>query len=443
MGIRKNLLGACALYTISWFWVVLLSSQSVAQVETATPVIEEKPESFLLDAMCFAGNKPAMSRLDIFVQVGYNSLSFVKHDDRYSASYELTIGIYDSVGGLVVEKSWTEDITGVSFEQSVSTRPYSLTQRSFAVRPGQYVVSAILRDAESKTTRRITRHLLVSDYSIHRFSLSDIMLISRVTQLEGKRSLIPIIGGNVASVPDAFFAFFEAYNDTSADSVKLVATIANKKGEQALQVDTVYAIHRGKNELLMRIGNSSLGLGDYMLYIRAFPVPVKDTISANYLGTTNRTVSVVWRGIPRGVKDLDVAIEQLRYIAKDAELDSLKEATTTEEKQKRFFEFWKKRDPNPNTPRNEKMEEFYARVDYANKHFAHYIDGWRTDMGMVYVIFGPPNNVDRHPYDMDAKPYEIWSYYDMNHQFIFVDQTGFGDYKLLTPIWEVWRRPGN
>jgi GWxTD domain-containing protein len=107
------------------------------------------------------------------------------------------------------------------------------------------------------------------------------------------------------------------------------------------------------------------------------------------------------------------------------------------------MEFWKARDPNPNTPRNEKMEEHYARVEFANKHFKHYLDGWRTDMGMVYIIFGPPNNVERHPFDIDAKPYEIWSYYELNHQFIFVDQTGFGDYRLTTPIWDVWQRPRN
>lgn len=144
---------------------------------------------------------------------------------------------------------------------------------------------------------------------------------------------------------------------------------------------------------------------------------------------------------PRSVQDLDVAIEQLRYIAKDDELSILRDASTPEEKQTRFLEFWKKRDPNPNTPRNEKMEEFYARVEYANKHFSHYITGWKTDMGMIYIIFGAPNSVDRHPFEVDSKPYEVWSYYDLNYSFVFVDQTGFGDYRLESPLWEVWNRP--
>ena len=62
-----------------------------------------------------------------------------------------------------------------------------------------------------------------------------------------------------------------------------------------------------------------------------------------------------------------------------------------------------------------------------------------SDIGLVYVIFGAQSNIERHPYDMDAKPYEIWDYYDDNKQFVFVDNTGFGDYRLITPIWDTFR----
>ena len=86
------------------------------------------------------------------------------------------------------------------------------------------------------------------------------------------------------------------------------------------------------------------------------------------------------------------------------------------------------------------MEEYYSRVEYANKNFSHYQAGWKTDMGMVFILFGSPNNVERHPFDIDSKPYEIWSYYDYNRSVIFVDESGFGDYQLLTPIWDMLQR---
>ena len=58
-------------------------------------------------------------------------------------------------------------------------------------------------------------------------------------------------------------------------------------------------------------------------------------------------------------------------------------------------------------------------------------------MGYVYIMYGEPSSIERHPFEMDTKPYEIWTYYELNKQFIFVDDTGFGDYRLRNPMWDV------
>ena len=57
-------------------------------------------------------------------------------------------------------------------------------------------------------------------------------------------------------------------------------------------------------------------------------------------------------------------------------------------------------------------------------------------MGMVYIIYGEPNTIERYPFTENTKPYEIWQYYSANKEFIYVDETGFGDYKLAIPIWD-------
>ena len=62
-------------------------------------------------------------------------------------------------------------------------------------------------------------------------------------------------------------------------------------------------------------------------------------------------------------------------------------------------------------------------------------------MGMIYIVLGPPDNVDRHPFEYDSKPYEIWYYYDINRSFYFLDETGFGDYRLLNRNYD-WFRYG-
>jgi GWxTD domain-containing protein len=144
--------------------------------------------------------------------------------------------------------------------------------------------------------------------------------------------------------------------------------------------------------------------------------------------------------LPTTIRDIDKAVDQLRYIAKDEDMEFIRQGKDPDERKKRFQEFWQKRDPDPRTAQNELMEEYYARVSYANEHFSHFVDGWRTDMGMVYIRFGPPENIERHPFETDTRPYEVWYYYQLNRQFIFVDRNGFGDYRLNYPDLDLWGR---
>jgi hypothetical protein len=60
-------------------------------------------------------------------------------------------------------------------------------------------------------------------------------------------------------------------------------------------------------------------------------------------------------------------------------------------------------------------------------------------MGMVFIILGEPNDVERHPFEQGAKPYQIWYYYQQDRRFIFIDETGFGDYRLVYGWEELYR----
>jgi GWxTD domain-containing protein len=118
----------------------------------------------------------------------------------------------------------------------------------------------------------------------------------------------------------------------------------------------------------------------------------------------------------------------------------IKKSELFEDKMKRYINFWKAKDPSPNTMENEILNEYYRRVDYANDNFGNYFQGWRSDMGVIYITLGPPNNVERHPFEYNSKPYERWNYYVINRSFVFVDNTGFGDYRLINPDYGEWMR---
>ncbi len=165
--------------------------------------------------------------------------------------------------------------------------------------------------------------------------------------------------------------------------------------------------------------------------------PDKDPMSnARNVGTEVNKVYKKWM-------DNDVA-----YIITDQEKKAFKALTTDEERENFIENFWRRRDPNPDTEENEYREEYYERIAYANQHYASGIPGWKTDRGRVYIAHGKPDSVESHPsggsYDRPSwegggstttYPFEIWFYRHLEGvgdglEIEFVDPTGTGEYRM-------------
>jgi GWxTD domain-containing protein len=68
------------------------------------------------------------------------------------------------------------------------------------------------------------------------------------------------------------------------------------------------------------------------------------------------------------------------------------------EERKQFIEdFWKKRDPSPSTDENEFRDEYYNRIDKANRLFREGSSGWLTDRGRAYILLGDPERRNTYP----------------------------------------------
>jgi GWxTD domain-containing protein len=99
----------------------------------------------------------------------------------------------------------------------------------------------------------------------------------------------------------------------------------------------------------------------------------------------------------------------------------------------RFLEdFWRSRDPDPSTALNEFQREHLRRWNFTNQQFSRFRndDGWKTDRGRVYIIWGPPDDIERHPADISNVAWERWHYYSLEGgiEFIFADLSGFENY---------------
>ncbi|MBI1803541.1 MAG: GWxTD domain-containing protein [Ignavibacteriae bacterium] len=418
----------------------ILSSLVLAQTDSPDPTIPipDVPKLYF-DALNFSSEEPGQGRLDVYIEVPYEAIHFTKDNDIFRTAYDITIDVHDSTDKLVIEKFWTEKIETQNYDESISPQAGRVSQKSFTLHPGKYVITVQVTDRDTRNTIHDKRTITVHNFAQSPFAMSDMMLVNRLDTLAGKKVISPNISGNVADLNAGFFVFFELYNRIGADSARVMIDVRNVKGDVVQSDTSVGQVGAERKSTFIRVKDDKLVAGDYMLDASVEPLhTMSGTSVAGIKASTSRSFIIHWRGLPVSIVDLDLAIDQLQYMTDKEKIDEMKNAPP-EKKRDMFREFWKKRDPTPNTERNELMEEYYARVVYANKHFSHYLDGWKTDMGMVYIIFGTPSNVERHPFDIDAKPYEVWTYYEQNREFVFVDATGFGDYRLQNPIWDLWR----
>lgn len=142
-----------------------------------------------------------------------------------------------------------------------------------------------------------------------------------------------------------------------------------------------------------------------------------------------KLVRSYWPDIPPSLLNLDISIEMMKFIISEEELKNMKKGNARE-KEKKFREFWSKRDPTPNTEFNELMTEYYRRVHYA---FVEYRspeipNGQDTDRGEIYIKYGPPNSTDR-TFPKKGKVIETWTY--DNRSFVFEKAGGFSEFILL------------
>ena len=137
-------------------------------------------------------------------------------------------------------------------------------------------------------------------------------------------------------------------------------------------------------------------------------------------------------------KDLDDMFEKTLYIRQNTETNNYKSFRTVEEKRKFMYDFWKKRDSDLSTPQNEYLKSYFKRMGEANKQFKEdYKEGWKTDRGRIYLLYGVPNDVDFFPFESDTKSYIIWKFNSLPGQgpteAIFIEkETGTGVYRLVS-----------
>jgi len=412
-----------------FIYLILFSLISFAQDNNFSRIPDNKVK-YYQDFMSFQGANDK-ARLDFFIQVPYNAVQFVKTGQGFEAAYTITVSVFDEEKkNLITEKIWNEKIVAISFELTTSPENFNLGHRSFELTPGVYSIKTSLLDKDSKNEYNSENKVVVKQFT-QLPAASDLMLISKKTMIEGSSKIIPNVSRSVVTDRDPLSIFFEIYSDTISNFF-VDYEIFDEKENSVYKSTNEIEVKKGTNQIFNNIDSLSLDLGKNLL-----KVTLKDS-TGEVFDASVKSFIARWVGVPITLTDLDKAIDQLIYLASPEDISFINSTEDRKEKAKRFVAFWKKQDPNPADEYNPVFNEYYNRVAYVNQNFTSYsLEGWRSDRGMVMIILGAPDNIDRHPFEYYSKPYEVWQYYNLNKQFIFVDYTGFGDYRLdpSTPLY--------
>ncbi len=364
--------------------------------------------------------------VEVLIKMPFDEVQFLKEDDTFVGKYEISISILDEESKLVASKIWMQELKTKSFAETNSKDHFDVNRAKYLMLPGKYTLNIGVLDLDTKKSNYKKKIINIDDYYKKSISLSKINIIDKIIKdSTGKTEVLPSVMNTISEEKPEFLIFFTALSEGGSGLVEY--KILDMKKKELISDSYKKEFKKGLTEITLTISKKKLSFEEYFLKVNI-------TIGDETISQLKK-FKVRWMGMNILIDNLDEAINQLKYIASSKEIRIIRKAKDKEKKEK-FQEFWEKRDPTPNTSVNELMNEYYRRVHYSNKKFTSYQPGWRTDMGMVYILFGPPDDLERHPFEINTKPYEIWYYHSISRSFIFMDETGFGDYRLASPLYD-------
>jgi GWxTD domain-containing protein len=399
--------------------------------------LAEGPVSFYIDSANFFDPESGASRLEVYYKVAYDHLQFIKETNGYRASFKALCVVYDQKGRQVTGDVLSNTQWVKTYDETNSRQDFSQGRFPFSLTPGEYKLRVWIEGQHFGEIVSLETRATVPSFEDSTLMISDLLFVDEVISAEagkegpGKKELIvvPSIRGSYSDQAPQLSFYFEIYDLISDELTgafyQVMLEVVDMNGEVAL-VDTSSLLRRAP----LSVGRRTLVVtsleeeGKYFLRLRVGDPKTGRSAQGG------KPFTLRWSNLGRVDSNYEEAIEQLRYIAKEEEYKKLKAADKKERKEV-WLKFWADRDPTPGTPENEMKDEYYRRIEYANDHFSVVGPGWKSDRGRIYIVYGRPDEIERHPMDIGLKPYEIWYYYSSNHIFYFVDENGFGDYRLV------------
>jgi GWxTD domain-containing protein len=398
--------------------------------------------------------------LELYYSFDVSQLSYIKKDGSYQS--EMVMNVYfkrssnDSIAG---HQAWRIPFGADDTTSQTKTSRFYNDVMGFFLAPDIYRLVIVATDYNNPE-KKDSLSLLIELRPMERIAstISDIELCTSISPSEQNTNnrfykntyeVRPNPARLFGATQPVLFYYLEMYNllSIASSSYRTRVTVTNSYGKEVI---TQERIRKRSIESSVEVGTMkvhTLRTGSYTFSFAIHDSSASKIVSSSkrfFIYNPNLPADTIGADLAAAVPaseyatmtedDLDREFAISRYIATREEISRYNGVQGVEAKRRLLFEFWTNRDQDKSTPEVEVKREYLQRVDYANANFkTGFREGWKTDRGRVFIVYGPPDEIERHANEIDVKPYEIWSYHSIQGgvTFVFGDRTGFSDYLLL------------
>ena len=401
--------------------------------------------------------------LEIYYSIGQGSLTSYSIDSKLLIGTYLDISLRDTlINHVLVNKTYKSE-TEIDTTQSESYKDKNLIGNiGYTLPPGKYQLIITATDI-ADSTKFITykENIVINSFSVNSYSISDIQLATRI--ITDSKNTNSIFYKNTMEVfpnphdiytetmPVLFF-YAELYNiNLNADEKSNLVLIQQLNDQNGNALESKQKQIPQNNTSIVEVGMVNLKkypTGSYTLLLSLFQdslyvgvasskrfyllnpsvIPVSSQISLSNMDVKSSEFGLY------SEEECDEMFEVCTPISREQDIDTYEKLISVDSKREFLFHFWKMRDMEPETPRNEFKDEYMERVIFVEGRYKTFTKrGVKTDRGRVYLINGEPDEVDYHANDYNTKPYEMWTYHSIEGGVVFVfgDITGYNDYEIL------------
>lgn len=369
--------------------------------------------------------------IDIDTEVVIGSLIFSTDEGVHKASAGIRVNIYkleneDDERGEHIES--LEDGFEVRDEdESIRTSNETYTfSRQVRSEPGKYRVEVIVTDQDSRKATRSSANLVVNDP----MGAEPVLTHMKVTGKAGPdKADFPVTTYSIPSRMDSLNFRYKVSRSAEQDPVdvnmRLIKFESDKEPPRRMSQPqptrgSIYfrGINYNEKEI---IEDQTRTLVDETGTIEIqYQTPLPDRGAYRFEVTLNEEGE---RENPKSVKARDFGIvspnfpdvktvremaQAMIYLMPRSDHEKMMNISDDDSLKSAMDEFWLD-NLGSKDQAGRVIEKYFNRVEEANRQFTNFKEGWMTDMGMMYVLFGPPYYVDRR---VDRL---IWIYgYDRN-----------------------------